>query len=73
MRRILPSAYLDVGAFGCGNGGLQVGVGDADDNVAVRVFDQGDHLFDESFGLGTGFIHFPVAGDNGFTCCLIHQ
>ena len=65
-------ANFDVGAAGQLQSRLQIGVGNTDDNAAVSVFYQRFQLFDQRFCLGTGFVHFPVAGDNSLSFCFIH-
>ena len=61
------SAQRDVGAFQrlghCGN----IREGNADDNVAFRVRDQGFELVDESDALCRRIVHFPVTCNDSFS------
>ena len=65
-------ADVDVGALGHLDSGDKVGKGNADDDLTAGVLDSGDQLVDEGLSLGSGLVHFPVAGDDGFTILFIH-
>ena len=65
-------ADVDVGALGHLDSGDEIGEGNADDDLAAGVLDSGDQLADEGLGLGSGLVHFPVAGDDSFTILFIH-
>ena len=66
-------ADMDVGALGHLDSGDEIGEGNADDDLAAGVLDSGDQLADEGLGLGSGLVHFPVAGDDSFTILFIHD
>ena len=66
------SADLHVGALALFNGNSQIHIGNADDDLAVGILDQGQHLVDEGSGLGGGLVHLPVAGDDGLTILSVH-
>ena len=43
-----------------------------DDVAPLRFCDKRLELFDQLFGACRGFVHFPVAGNNGLTVSLVH-
>ena len=65
-------AYLDVGAGGGLKRDLKIDVGDAGDDLALRVGYEGYDLLEKGLRLGGGLVHFPVAGDYGGAFCFIH-
>ena len=65
--------HMDVGATALGHRHAQVGEGHADDHFTVGTLHSGNQGIDQVTGLGGGHVHFPVAGDNGFTILFIHS
>ena len=49
-----------------GHGG-DVGEGNADDDVAIRILDERFESIDEFRALRRGVVHFPVACNDGFS------
>ncbi len=66
-------ADLDVGALRCFHSGGDVNIRDTQHDVAVSAGHKRLHLVDKRGGLGRGVVHFPVAGDNGFTKIFFHN
>ena len=66
-------ADMDVGARALGNGDSQVGGRHADDNFAAGALNLRDQIIQQQPGLGRGFVHLPVAGNDGFAVLFIHS
>ena len=50
----------------------KVDIGYAENYIAVRVLNEGFEFVDESRCFGGSVVHFPVAGNDGFSCCFVH-
>ena len=74
--RLFPMAVFgadfDIGAVCSFKGGVNVYIRNAKHNRAVGVLYEGFHSVNNFGGFGRSFVHFPVAGDNGFTGSFVH-
>ncbi len=63
----------NVGAFDGFQSGVQIHEGNTGDHIAVCIFYQRLDGLEQLFGFSGGLIHFPVAGDNGFSKSFVHE